>query len=150
MHDSGVRRKRFGLLLTGLTVLFALRVAGQAVQRWIPQSFLPTVDAFQGSNRPYSTLLTIQLLILGLLIRSSWRVWSGRSLPLPPLGRGLAWFGAIYLTGSILRIDVGMWVSNAHSWFSAWIPAFFHLVLAFWVLVLSAYHLPPFERRDDA
>jgi hypothetical protein len=150
MLDPGLRHKRFGLILTGLTALFALRVAGQAIQRWMPQSFLPPVEAFQGSNLPYSTLLTIQLLILGLLVRTSWRVWSGRNLPLPRLGRGLAWFGAIYLAGSILRIAVGLWVPNAHSWFSAWIPAFFHLVLAAWVLVLAAHHLSTFERRDDA
>jgi uncharacterized protein len=150
MLDPILRRKILGLLLTGLTALFALRVAGQALQRWMPLSFLPPVDAFQGSNLPYSTLLTIQLLILGLLARTSWRVWSGRSIPLPRLGRGLAWFGAIYLGGSILRIAVGLWVPNTHSWFSAWIPAFFHLVLASWVLVLAAHHLSAFDRRGDA
>ena len=150
MPKPVLRRQTVGLILSGLTVLFALRVAGQAIQRWMPQAFLPSVDAFQGSNLPYSTLLSIQLLFLGLLVRTSWRVWSGRSLPLPRLGRWLAWFGAVYLAGSISRFAVGLMVPDAPSWFSAWIPAFFHLVLASWVLVLAAHHLSTFERMSDA
>lgn len=143
-------RSRHGATLAALTGLFALRVAGQAIQRWIPQPFLPPMEAFQGSKLPYSTLLTIQILILGLMLRTSWRVWTARSAPARGLGRCLAWFGGIYLAGSIARIGVGLLVPAAPPWFSTWIPAFFHLVLASWVLVLAAHHLSLPPPRNDA
>src|SRR5262245_26354458 len=89
-------------ILAGLTGLFGLRVAAQAVQHWFPQSWLPPFEDFQGSRLGYSTLLTTQLLILGLMIRTCWRVARGVTQPSRGLGRGLAWFGAIYMAGSLL------------------------------------------------
>jgi len=135
-----------------LTGLFGLRVAGQAVQFWMPQSFLPTFDLFQGSNLRYSTLLLIQLLILGLMLRTCLRVGGGISVPDRRLGRGLAWFGGIYMAGSVARIAVGIAMPSAPAWFSAWIPAFFHLVLAGFVLTAAHYHLGhplPSDRRVE-
>jgi len=135
-----------------LTGLFGLRVAGQAVQFWMPQSFLPTFDLFQGSNLRYSTLLLIQFLILGLMLRTCLRVGGGISVPDRRLGRGLAWFGGIYMAGSVARIAVGIAMPSAPAWFSAWIPAFFHLVLAGFVLTAAHYHLGhplPSDRRVE-
>jgi len=135
-----------------LTGLFGLRVAGQAVQFWMPQSFLPTFDLFQGSTLRYSTLLLIQLLILGLMLRTCLRVGGGISVPDRRLGRGLAWFGGIYMAGSVARIAVGIAMPSAPAWFSAWIPAFFHLVLAGFVLTAAHYHLGhplPSDRRVE-
>ena len=132
---------RHVLVMALLTGLFGLRVAGQAVQFWMPQSFLPTFDLFQGSNLRYSTLLLIQLLILGLMLRTCLRVGGGISVPDRRLGRGLAWFGGIYMAGSVARIAVGIAVPSAPAWFSTWIPAFFHLVLAGFVLTAAHYHL---------
>jgi hypothetical protein len=54
---------RLVLLMALLTGLFGLPIAGQAVQFWAPQSFLPAFDAFQGSSLSYSTLLLTQLLM---------------------------------------------------------------------------------------
>jgi len=135
-----------------LTGLFGLRVAGQAVQFWMPQSFLPTFDLFQGSNLRYSTLLLIQLLILGLMLRTCLRIGGGISVADRRLGRGLAWFGGIYMAGSVARIAVGIVMPSAPAWFSAWIPAFFHLVLAGFVLTAAHYHLGhplPSDRRVE-
>ena len=135
-------------ILAGLTGLFALRVAGQAIQRWAPQAWLPAFDDFQGSSLGYSTLLTIQLLILGLMTRTTWRVGRGIAQPSHRLGRGLAWFGGIYMAGSVLRILVGLIVANAHPWFSTWIPALFHLLLAGFVIAAAAFHLRHSERAQ--
>ena len=134
------KRNRHVFLMTILTGLFALRVTAQAVQFWAPQSFLPSFEQFQGSSLGYSTLLLSQLLILALMLRTCLRVAGGLSVPQASLGRGLAWIGGLYMTGSIVRIVVGVAVVSAHPWFSAWIPAFFHLVLASFVLTAAHYH----------
>lgn len=138
MHTQLNRHVVVMALLTGL---FGLRVAGQAVQFWMPQSFLPAFDAFQGSNLGYSTLLLLQLLIFALMLRTCLRVGTGISVPDRRFGRGLAWFGGIYMVGSVIRIAVGIAATSAPAWFSAWIPAFFHLVLAGFVLTAAHYHL---------
>ena len=117
-------------LLWLLTFLFSLRVAGQAIQRWAPQSWLPPFDAFQGSNLPYWFLLSVQLAILAAM--------AFYNLRRPAGGRVLFWLGVIYMTGSLARIAVGLAVPDAHPWFRAWISGVFHIVLAAYLLVLSA------------
>ncbi len=133
--------KQHVLVMALLTGLFGLRVAGQALQFWFPQNFLPAFDSFQGSNLHYSTLLLIQLMVLGLMLRTCWRVGRGMTVPDRRLGRGLAWFGGIYMAGSVARIAVGIVVPSAPAWFSTWIPGLFHLVLAGFVLTAAHFHL---------
>ena len=116
-------------LLWFLTFLFSLRVAGQALQRWAPQAWLPPFDAFQGSNLPYPVLLGSQVVILGAMVFCNLRRPRG--------GRALLWLGGLYMTGSILRIVVGLALPGAPAWFTAWIPAAFHIVLAGYVLALA-------------
>jgi len=99
-------------VLWSLSFLFALRLLGQAVQRWAPQDFLPVFGAFQGSELPYWLLLSAQL----------------------------AWAGVIYMAGSLARIAVGLAVPAAPDWFRTWIPAVFHVVLAAYVLTLALCH----------
>lgn len=125
-----VARRR--TLLWFLTFLFALRVAGQAMQRWAPQSFLPPFDAFQGSDLPYPILLGSQIVILGVMAFCNLRPPSAR--------RALTWLGSFYMAGSLARIVVGLAVPGAPAWFSTWIPAVFHVVLAAYVLALAGFH----------
>lgn len=118
-------------LLWFLTFLFSLRVAGQAIQRWAPQPWLPPFDAFQGSHLPYSVLLGSQVLILSAMVFCNLRRPAG--------GRALFWIGVIYMTGSLARIVIGLTVPDAHSWFHAWISGVFHIVLAAYLLVLARF-----------
>jgi hypothetical protein len=124
-----------------LAGLFSLRVAGQAVQHWAPQDFLPDFDAFQGSSLPYPVLLMFQLVILAWMARTILRVARGSATPNRRLGRWLAWLGGLYMAGSILRIVVGLAIPSAPAWFSTWIPALFHLVIAGFVVVAGDFHL---------
>jgi hypothetical protein len=117
-------------------LLFSLRVAGQAIQRWAPQPWLPPFDAFQGSSLPYWFLLSVQLLILGAMVFCNLRR--------PRSGRVLLWLGGLYMAGSLLRIIVGLALPDAHPWFRAWIPGAFHVVLAAYLLALAIFH----PRRD--
>ena len=43
------KRATYAALLWLLTMAFAMRVLGQALQRWAPQPLLPPFDAFQGA-----------------------------------------------------------------------------------------------------
>jgi len=137
---------RHAIILFVLSFVFAVRVAGQAVQRWFPQSFLPPFDAFQGSNLPYWLLLSIQICLLAMMFMMSWRIGRHTLLRRGRTGRLLAWTGGIYMFGSILRILIGIAFPDAGVWFKAWIPAFFHLVLAGFILVIALYHLHPSEK----
>lgn len=130
----------YSALLWLLTGLFAMRVAGQAIQRWLPQPFLPSFHAFQGSSLPYWGLLSAQLLILGVMMRIAWRIQAGRLAPSRRAGTVLSWIGGVYMAGALGRIVVGLVVPGAPAWFSTWIPAVFHVVLAGFVLTLALYH----------
>lgn len=135
-------------LLWSLLLLFALRVAGQAVQWWQPQSFLPPFGDFQGSGIPYPLLLTIQVGMLAVMGWVCWRVQSGTLVSRLRTGRRLRVIGGLYLAGSLARIAGGLLVPDAPHWFTAWIPAFFHVVLAAFVLVVADCHLHGASRRD--
>jgi hypothetical protein len=133
-------RDRHVFILWFLAIIFALRVAGQALQYWAPQSFLPPFESFQGSRLPYWALLSTQVLILAAMLRASWLIRVGRMIPNLRTGTVLAWCGSLYLAGSMARIVVGLMIQQAPPWFKAWTPAAFHLVLAGFVLTLSSYH----------
>ena len=133
-------RRGPGLVMAMLTLLFAGRVAGQALQAWAPQPWLPPLERWQGSSIDYRILLATQLLMLAAMAWASFRAWRGVLVTRPTLGRVLAWLGALYMAGSVARIVVGLAVPGAPPWFSTWIPAIFHLVLAGFVLALARYH----------
>lgn len=107
----------------------------------MPVGFLPPSGAFQGSNLPYPVLLAAQLAILFSMAWFAWRVQAAALVARQRLGRVLAWLGGIYLAGSLGRLAIGLFVAGAPEWFTAWISGVFHLVLAGYVLALSAYHL---------
>ncbi len=134
-------RSRFASLLYLLASIFFLRVAGQAIQYWIPIELLPPFGAFQGSSLHYAVLLSVQVLLLVLMFRAAWRLGSGKLLPSRRTGRWMTVFGAIYIVGAVTRIAIGLAVVGAHPWFSSWIPAVLHVVLAMFVLVLASFHL---------
>src|SRR6185436_7394522 len=114
------------------------RIAGQALQRWAPQAYLPDFGSFQGSSLPYPLLLSAQLVILALMSRATYLVCTGQYRRTSRATRALWWLGAIYMTASLARVAVGFTYSHASSWFTAWIPAFFHVVLAGFLLTLAA------------
>lgn len=127
-------------VLATLTGLFAGRVAGQMIQRWAPQPFLPPFASFQGSELPYGMLLPLQLTILCAMIRSTWKVWRRTLPPDVRQGRWLAFAGGLYLFAALARLGIGLLVPEAAPWFRAWLPAIFHVVLATFVVALAHYH----------
>lgn len=81
------------------------------------------------------------------MVLLSWRIQAGTLRPDRRVGNVLAWLGGVYMGGSIWRLVVGLAIPEASAWFSAWIPAVFHVLLASFVLTLAVYNL--LEPRVD-
>lgn len=128
------------LVLWLLVAAFAGRVAGQLIQKVSPVGFLPDVAAFQGSRLPYWALLSTQIVILCAMVVVTARIQRGTLRPSARVGSILGRLGALYLGVSIVRIAIGLFVPQAPAWFSTWLPAIFHLVLAGWVLLVAVWH----------
>ena len=133
------RSDRTDRLLTSaavvLSVAFMLRVVGQAVQLWVPQSWLPPFSEWQGSAIPYPLLLAAQVVILGIVAFVLTRMAQGRRM----LGRRTCFVvigaGAVYFAVMAARLLVGLFWLTENQWFTTWISTSFHLVLASVVLI---------------
>lgn len=137
---------RYVTTLSVLTLLFGLRVLGQLIQYLAPTDLLPAFDAWQGSTLPYPVLLGFQLLILiacGIAVRS---VATRRLTPNPKTARVLYILGIPYFSLMFLRLALGVEALQDVPWFSATLPAFFHMVLAGILLTLAHYHSSPAQQ----
>jgi hypothetical protein len=137
--ETPARRRCAGALWL-LTALFALRVAGQALQRWLPQAWLPPAEARQGSSLPYAALLALQLAIVAVMAAAAVRAWNGDLKSSATARRWLRGIGLVYLAAALARIAAGLALDDPHPWLTAWIPAAFHVVLSTYILVLAQYH----------
>lgn len=141
LTDRRESSRPYAVVCWVLAAVFAARVLGQALQSILPQPFLPPAASFQGSELPYPALLASQLIILWLMLRATIRLHHGVLAPSHRAGLLFAGFGGVYMAVALGRIFVGLAVLAAPAWFSAWIPAAFHVVLAAFVLTLAAYHI---------
>ncbi len=117
-------------------MLFAARVAAQLLQYVRPVDYLPAFEAWHSATVPYPLLLLSQVLILLA------QAWSIREV-----ARGAAWsrragwmllaFGAVYLLSMIGRMAIGITDLSGSTWFDAYLPAAFHMVLAIFVLAIA-------------
>lgn len=128
-------------LLWTTVLLFAARVAAQALQLLAPVPFLPPFSAFQGSALPYHVLLPAQLALLIAMIYFGFGVQAGQVRRRPSLGRALMVFAAVYFAVMFARLLIGLAQLSDHVWFHAWIPVMFHFVLAGYCVILARYHL---------
>jgi hypothetical protein len=128
-------------LLWALILLFFLRVIGQLIQQLKSVSWLPPIDVWQGSSLPYGFLLSSQIIILGVMIRITHQHARACIRKNPIKGKWLLIFGALYFFSMSARIVIGLANLSTHPWFHKSLPAFFHLVLATFVLSLAAFHM---------
>ncbi len=82
-----------------LSVVFLLRVAGQAIQRWLPMEFSPPFEAWPGSSLPYFVLLTCQVAILALLASVIIGMVRQRRVLSATASRWVVVIGFVYFTG---------------------------------------------------
>jgi uncharacterized membrane protein YozB (DUF420 family) len=146
--EQGWRRWHAAALLA-LALLFAARVAAQLVQRIWPSPHLPAFDAWQSGLLPYWLLVAAQLAILAVLAHQIARIWRGSAARHRRAGAILLVLGALYMAGSLFRLAAGATFLSGDRFFSAWLPAMFHVVLASIVLILADYHFRVANRRGS-
>jgi hypothetical protein len=124
-----------------LTGLFALRVAAQPAALVASAAWLPPFDSWHGGVLPYPVLLLSQVAILGWLGWTARQFGAGAIAPSRPMGYAAVAFGTVYFGVMLIRLLLGVTVLADVRWFASPLPAFFHLVLATYVLLFGLVHL---------
>lgn len=120
--------------------LFLFRVAAQLVQKFYDLPFLPPFAAWYSGALAYPWLLASQIVIIAVM---GWAIIGfSKSRTIPRRGRGywLLGLGSIYFMVMAFRLVAGFTFATDHPWLGAHIPAFFHLVLASFVLLAGHFH----------
>lgn len=136
-------QKLYVILLSLLLSLFCFRVLAQWVQAYTELAFLPPFQAWQSGAISYKFLLPTQILII---IFYGWIVWcfaTKRVSPNRRQGRIFFLAGLIYVLAMVLRLTIGLAGLSQHIWFQSYLPTFFHLVLAIFLIVVGHFHLRP-------
>ena len=123
-----------------LTGLFAFRVVAQPAALAFDR-VLPSFDSWDGGVVPYPVLLVAQFGIVAWLARTAWRFSTGKVIRRPRVGRAALAFGAVYFAVMFLRLLLGATALSQVRWFASPLPAFFHLVLAAYLLLYGHCHL---------
>lgn len=120
-----------------LAALFVFRVLAQLLQSVFDIPFLPSFDAWHGGVLPYPVLLASQVVIVVVLYAIIWRAGTHAMVPRRWKYRVCFALGGIYFSFMAFRLLAGLTFLAGNPWFSKGLPAFFHLVLAGFVLVLG-------------
>jgi uncharacterized protein len=144
-----------GPLLAFLTLLFFLRVLGQALVAFFGVPWLPPMGEWFSGLIPYPILLVIQLIMLVGMIKISADLRRGRGFfaaPRQAWSKFLIGFSAIYAGAMIVRYVLTMILHPETRWLGGVIPIFFHFVLAGFFYVWGRYHAPRtiFARPESA
>jgi len=132
-----------GRILAVLTLLFALRVLGQALVAFFSVRWLPSMEQWYSGLVPYPILLVIQLAMVTVMVKISVEISRGAgrfAKQHPSWSPILASFSAIYAGGMALRYVLTMLFRPELHWFGHTIPIFFHFVLAGFIFILGLYH----------
>jgi len=132
-----------GPVLALLTLLFFLRVLGQALVARFGVTWLPAMEHWHSGLIPYPALLTIQVLMLIVMVKISRDVWRGAgffAMVRPSLSRLLIGFSVVYAGAMALRYALTMAFYPEMRWFGGTIPIFFHFVLAGYIYVVGRFH----------
>ena len=122
-----------------LAGLFALRVAGQLVQAVYEVPFLPPFEEWQGLATPYAVLLSVQAVVIVVAAVVLRRVRADSMAPRRWKYQGCYVVGGVYFAVMAFRLTAGQTFLTEYDWFAKWLPAFFHLVLASFLLLLGHY-----------
>jgi hypothetical protein len=124
---------RHGRVLALLTLIFSLRVSGQAIVEFLSVDGLPSSEAWASGLIPYSILLAIQLVMLVGMVKIVTDVWSeGGFFATAPASwsRFLIGCSAVYAASMAARYVLTMIFQPDMRWLGGTIPIFFHFVLA--------------------
>lgn len=123
-----------------LLSLFTVRVIAQPSALLFDVGFLPPFASWHGGVLPYPILLVMQLFILGWLVRTARQFTRGSVTPRYRLGMAVLIMASMYFIAMLLRLVLGLTILGEHRWFTSYLPAFFHLVLASFLLLYGHFH----------
>lgn len=131
-------------LLFLLTILFAVRVVGQALVWRGATNRLPAMSEWFSGLIPYPRLLVIQAVMLTLMSLVVIAVSLDLLIaePRPIAGTVLLVVAWPYGLSMPVRYGVRMWRHPEARWTGRTIPIVFHVVLACWLFVLGSYLRP--------
>lgn len=139
--------RRYFPFMFALAALFALRVLAQAAQAVYPIAVLPPFDAWHGAVLSYPMLLASQIIVLVILVVVLWRVRADAITPSPWKYRTCFALGGVYFVFMCFRLLAGLTFLRDDPWFAKSLPAFFHVVLATFILVLGHYVFKRWTQR---
>ena len=140
-----MKAKRYSFWLWTLFGFFLFRVLAQLVQAQTTLPFLPPFESWHSAVIPYPLLLLSQVIILGFLANVTMTFSKGQVTPSRTSGRIWLGVGTIYFGAMMLRLIFGLTLCSDQAWFSNYLPTFFHLVLAAFLLVVGTYHIRYFS-----
>jgi len=133
--------RRYFPWLAALTGLFVFRVLAQLIQSLYPLPWLPPFEVWHGAVLPYPLLVACQIVIIAALAVITWRVGRDAVVPSPWKFRLCFALGIPYFLFMAFRLAAGLTFLADHPWFAKSLPAFFHVVLASFLLLLGHYIL---------
>ena len=116
-----------GRALAILTLLFALRVLGQALVVFFSVGWLPPTEHWFSGLIRYPILLGIQLVMLAVMVKIASDIWRGRGFfakPRPGRSRFLVACSILYAASMVLRYALTMTYRPEMRWFGDTIPIF--------------------------
>ena len=123
----------YGSVLALLTLLFSLRVLGQALAEFFSVDWLPSTEAWASGLIPYAVLLALQLVMvlgMGKIVSDVWRQSGFFATAPASWSRFLIGCSAVYAASMAGRYVLTMTFRPEMRWFGGAIPIFFHFVLA--------------------
>jgi hypothetical protein len=132
-----------GPILALLTILFALRVLGQALAAFFAVSWLPSMEQWFSGLIPYSVLLGIQLVMLIVMVKISSQIWRRAgffAVRRPHWAQFLIKLSALYAAIMALRYVLTMLLRPEMRWSGGAIPIVFHFVLAGFIYAWGNYY----------
>ena len=121
--------------------LFIVRVIAQPLSLVVDSPLLPRFESWHGGVLPYPALLLAQLLIIAWFARTAWRFSKGDVAPHRRRGIWVTAFGVVYFLTMLARLILGLTVMRESRWFTSYLPTFFHVVLASFLLLYGHFHL---------
>ncbi len=137
----------YGAILWSLLGLFCFRVVAQLIQSNFSIDFLPAFEAWHSGALPYHYLVITQIFIIFLYSYICIRFTSRKVVPNRKLGNIFLYSGLIYAVAMLARLLIGVFgISSA--WFHAYLPIFFHFVLAAFLIVVGLFHLKFYKHYE--
>ena len=142
-----VNTKNYTLVLWVLLSLFCFRVFAQLYQLVFYTHHLPPFEDWYSGALAYPYLLLSQILIIGIYLYICLQFSKGTVNPSKQVGTLFLSIGIIYACFMMGRLLIGQLISNSE-WFHAYIPIFFHFILASFLIVVGVFHFRSFQNND--